>query len=96
MKNKRYILKDTKPQPCENLEEWAMWMGESNCQIARDEIGDVSVSTAFIGIDSSEVDGVPVLFETMVFPSNSVQRYTTYQQALAGHSQIVSDFNSVK
>jgi hypothetical protein len=93
MKNQRYILKDNEPQSCEDLVEWAMWMGESNRQIALDEIGNVRVSTAFIGITPSEVDGVPALFETMVFPSNSIRRYTTYQQALAGHSQIVHDLS---
>ena len=66
MKNQRYILKDNKPQPRDNPEEWAMWMGESNRPFARDEIVDVCVSTAFIGVASGEVDGVPVLFETMV------------------------------
>ena len=91
MKNQRYILKDNEPQPCENMVEWAMWMGESNRQIAHDEIGNVRVSTALIGISPSEVEGVPALFETMVFPSNSVRRYTTYQQALAGHAQTVRD-----
>ncbi len=95
MKNQRYILKDTEPQPCDNLEEWAMWMDESNCRIARDEIGDVSVSTVFLGIASAEVDGVPVLFETMVFPANLVRRYTTHQQALAGHAQTVRDLSMV-
>ena len=95
MKNQRYILKDNEPQPCEDLVEWAMWMGESNRQIARDEIGDVRVSTAFIGIAPGEADGVPALFETMVFPSNSVRRYTTYQQALAGHAQTVRDLSIV-
>ena len=93
MKNQRYILKDNEPQLCENMVEWAMWMGESNRQIAHDEIGNVCVSTVFIGISPSEVDGVPALFETMVFPSNSVRRYTTYQQALAGHAQTVRDLS---
>ena len=46
MKNQRYILKDNEPQLCEDLVEWAMWMGESDRQIARDEIGDVRVSTS--------------------------------------------------
>lgn len=95
MRNQRYILKDTEPQPCENLEEWAMWMDESNCRIARDEVGNVSVSTVFLGVASGEVDGIPVLFETMVLPSNLVRRYTTHQQALAGHSQIVCDLSIV-
>ena len=93
MKNQRYILKDNEPQSCKDLVEWAMWMGESNRQIALDEIGNVRVSTAFIGITPNEVDGVLVLFETMVFPSNSIRRYTTYQQVLARHSQIVHDLS---
>jgi hypothetical protein len=95
MKNQRYILSGNEPQACEDIVEWAMWMGESNHQIARDEIGDICVSTAFIGIASGEVKGVPLLFETMVFPSNSVRRYTTYQQAIAGHSQILHDLSII-
>ena len=95
MKNKRYILKGTEPQPCDNLEEWAIWMNEPNCRIARDEIGDVSVSTVFLGVASDDIDGVPVLFETMVLPSNLVRRYTTHQQALAGHAQTVCDLSIV-
>lgn len=78
-----------------------MWMDESNCRVVRDEIGDISVSTVFLGIASNDMDEVPVLFETMIFPSNLVRRYTTYQQALAGHAQtvrdlITGDLNSVE
>jgi hypothetical protein len=87
----RYILKDTQPQLCEDLEEWAMWYGSSSHQIASDRLGDVSVSTAFTGIAAGEVDGLPILFETLVSPSGQVRRYTTYQQALEGHTQIVED-----
>jgi hypothetical protein len=93
MKNQRYILSGNEPQSCEDIVEWAMWMGESNHQIARDEIGDICVSTAFIGIASGKVKGMPLLFETMVFPSNLVKRYTTYQQAMEGHSQILHDLS---
>ena len=95
MKNQRYILKDNEPQPCGNLEKWAMWMDESNCRIACHEIGGVSISTVFLGVASYDIDGVPVLFETMVLLSNSVRRYTTYQQAVAGHAQTIHDLSTV-
>ncbi|AFY93102.1 hypothetical protein [Chamaesiphon minutus] len=87
----RYILKDTQPQLCEDLEKWAMWYGSSSHQIASDRIGNISVSTAFIGIAMGEVDGLPILFETLVSPSGEVQRHATYQQALQGHARIVED-----
>ena len=54
-------------------------------------MGDIAVSTAFIGIAKGEVDGLPILFETLVSPSGQVRRYTTSQQALEGHEQIVKD-----
>jgi hypothetical protein len=85
----RYILKDTEPQLCEDLEEWAIWYGSSSHQIASDRVGDVSISTAFIGVAMGESDGLPILFETMVSPSEIVRRYATYRAALDGHAQIV-------
>jgi hypothetical protein len=95
MKNQRYVLTNGEPQPCDNLEEWAMWMNESNCRVALDRIGDVSVSTVFLGVAPGDVDGVPILFETIVLTSNLVRRHTTYQQALAGHAQTVRDLSAV-
>jgi hypothetical protein len=85
----RYILKDNQPQLCEDLAEWAMWYGSSNHQIASDRVGDVSVSTVFLGVSAGEMDGLPILFETLVSPPDTICRYATYEQALARHSQIV-------
>jgi hypothetical protein len=89
--SQRYILKDNQPQLCEDLEEWAMWYGSTSHQIANVSLGDTSISTAFIGIAAGEVDGLPILFETLVSPSGKVRRYATYRQALEGHTQIVED-----
>lgn len=85
----RYILKDNQPQLCEDLEEWAMWYGGSNHQIASDRVGDVSISTAFIGISAGEMGGLPILFETLRSSCGVVRRYATYSQAIDGHAQIV-------
>ena len=89
----RYILKDNQPQLCEDLEEWAIWYGSTSHQIVENRLGDISVSTAFTGIAAGEVDGLPILFETLVSPSGLVRRYATYQQALEGHTQIVEDMS---
>ena len=88
--SQRYILKDNQPQLCEDLEEWAMWYGSSSHQIASDRVGDVSISTAFIGISAGEIEGLPILFETLRSSRGVIRRYTTYQQALDGHAEIAS------
>lgn len=60
------------------------------CTIARDTIGDVLVSTVWLGLDYSGFDsGPPVIFETMVFPEGERRRYATETEAVAGHEAIV-------
>jgi hypothetical protein len=53
----------------------------------------VTVSTVFLGLDHSFGGGPPVLFETMVFgmPDGSEyqDRYHTWQEAEAGHREVV-------
>jgi hypothetical protein len=57
----------------------------------------VRVSTIFLGLDHNHgPGGPPVLFETMIFAPNipsldqTQHRYTTYQDAIAGHAQAVA------
>lgn len=90
-----YILKDKKPLAV-TLEEWARRFCEDgdDRRVARDELaGGVSVSTVFLGIDHNFSDvGPPVLFETMIFggPHDEEQwRYTTWNEAVAGHQVAV-------
>jgi hypothetical protein len=62
-------------------------------RIAKDTIGDVEVSTIFLGIDHSFGSGPPLLFETMVFGGeldDEQERYSTEAQALAGHAAMVA------
>jgi hypothetical protein len=61
-------------------------------RIAKDAIGDVEVSTVFLGIDRSFGSGPPLLFETMVFGGeldDEQERYSTEAEALAGHAAMV-------
>jgi hypothetical protein len=63
-----YILRDRKPVRA-SLFEWAAWFEKvENRRVAETTIGDIWVSTVFLGIDLNCSDkGPPLLFETMVF-----------------------------
>lgn len=76
-----------------DLMEWARWFEEGNRRVDETTltIGDVRISTVFLGIDHSFSmlgDAEPILFETMIFggPLDEYQvRYATWEQAKAGH-----------
>jgi len=64
--------------------------GSQDWRLAKTVIGEVTVSTLFMGIDANpnRYAGRPILWETMVFggPLDGEQfRYETRQQAHAGH-----------
>ena len=90
---KKYTLIDHTPIPALNLLEWARWFETANRQVAQDRIGDILISTVFLGIDHSfYADGPPLLFETMVFGGDfdqEQQRYSTWEEAEAGHQEFV-------
>jgi NADPH-dependent ferric siderophore reductase len=97
----QYILdSDGNPKPEPNLLKWAMWLeyshlspGKDNRIVERDYIGDVFVSTVFLGLDHDHSrKGPPVLWETMIFGGEHHQymrRYTSRVDALAGHIEAV-------
>jgi len=65
-----YILnKDGKPVPAADVFAWARFFENSDQRIVKQEkIGDVVVSTVFLGIDRNfGGSGTPILWETMVF-----------------------------
>jgi hypothetical protein len=57
--------------------------------VQQDKIGNVKVSTVFLGLDHNySLDGPPLLYETMIFGGEHDQyqeRYATRDEALAGH-----------
>lgn len=85
---------DHRPVPCD-VEEW----GKADRKVALDMVGDYRVSTVFLGYDAGPVMGLkgrmePRWFETMVFGGGGLddeyqQRYKTYEEALAGHTELV-------
>ena len=80
-----------------SLREWAEWFDkhdrewiiEQTTVTARDQ--KYNVSTVFLGIESTlEENGVPELFETMVFTddeawANYEERWRSYLEAKRGH-----------
>ena len=80
--------------------EWSMY--KSNRRVRMDQVGEYIVSTVFLVFDHGFVGDGPVLFETMVFKdSQSVDtlgwtdRYTTYDDARAGHQAICDSVAAV-
>lgn len=90
----KFILNDKKEiVACEDLIVWARWMQTADRQVAKTVIGDdVVVSTVFLGLDHNFYGGPPLVFETMVFRGKTdgeMDRYSTYEEALAGHDIMV-------
>lgn len=84
-----YKLVGKETFPCMAVEAT---IGKNNT-IARTDIGPCWVSTVFLCINHNFGLGEPLLFETMVFPNDSmieeyVERYSTYDEAMKGHERI--------
>jgi hypothetical protein len=73
--------------------EWGTWFDQQeNRRVAHDVIGNTSISTVFLGLDHGFGQGLPVLWETMVFggPLDEEQeRYTSREAAETGHRLMV-------
>ncbi len=91
-----YVLdNNNKPIPA-SITEAADWLEEGSDRrtVKRDEIGDILVSTVFLGLDHSWTPGgKPVLWETMIFGGEHDQyqeRYTSHKDALEGHKKALT------
>ena len=87
MRELQYRETETGVEPC------AMRDALENRWHLVDMVGDVRVSTVFLGLDHSlTLDGPPVLWETMVFGGDNdqyQQRYTSRAEAIEGHGAIL-------
>lgn len=79
--------------------------------LARTEVGWLTVSTVFLGLDHGLYDGPPVLWETMIFgrgrlasfrgmpflarDSYDQRRYTSREDALLGHEEMVRNAREI-
>jgi len=67
---------------------------ENEWRVGNDKIDSARISTVFLGLDHNySHQGPPILFETMIFSDDKndqyMERYYTWDQALAGHKRIV-------
>ena len=88
-----YTLEGKTPVPCEDTYTWGMWMEKADRSVGSKFIGDVHISTVFIGVNHRLTDdSPPILFETMIFGGKHdefQQRYETWEMAEAGHKAAV-------
>ena len=89
-----WILRGHEPVQS-TVEEWSEWVKQgfdATKRVAQDTVGDVRVSTVFLGLDHSWNGPPPVLFETMCFGGKwdeYMWRYHTWDEAIAGHQAIM-------
>ena len=70
--------------------KWARWYEKADRLIVEDKIGEVLISTVFLGLDHSFGLGLPLLYETMIFGGKHNQfqeRYSTRDKTIAGHTR---------
>jgi hypothetical protein len=76
-----------------SFERWFELWHEDYKRVAFDSVGDVEVSTVWLGLNHSFLpDSPPIIFETMVFggPNDEDQeRYSTEEEAIEGHRRWV-------
>lgn len=91
----RYILKDRIPVACDDLLTWARWFEGAERVVHQENVGELFVSTVFLGLDHQFVGGPPLLFETMVFGKAGAgddiyqARCSTWEQAETQHAEAV-------
>lgn len=70
-----------------------MWHDTGLRRVAFDVVGEVTVSTVFLGMDHAfGLSGGPLWFETMTFGDRAELqlRYATWDQAAEGHRAVVN------
>ena len=92
MSTRLYRLQGRTPVQCDLAQWGAAHFGGDNVEtntVADQMVGDIRVSTVFIGLDHNPLDGSPTLFETMSFDKNGTSivchRCPTWDEAALMH-----------
>jgi hypothetical protein len=91
---RHYILDDKgRPVVEADFTEWARWFEKAERHVADERIGDVQISTVFLGLDHAARGSTPVLWETMAFGGRFDQVQDrcsgSWEQAEAMHARMV-------
>lgn len=88
---RHFILVDRRPMPA-NLMTWARWFeathGTPQQVVARDEIDDVTITTAFRSLPAIEYGNPTLLFESVISGGRwhgGMRLYASWAEAEAGH-----------
>ncbi len=93
-----YILIDKNPVCCSDTKLWLKYQNDKSRVIDRTSFGEVEVSTVFLGWAHGLDNGLPILFETLVFGGEfdgHMQRYTSWDDAVKGHDEVCKMVNKV-
>jgi len=85
-----FLNEDHTYSPCD-LMTWVTQLEGMDRHVADEIINGKRVSTVWIGLNHNLGDGLPLVFETMIFNSERsdcyLDRYTTWDEAVAGHEK---------
>lgn len=89
-----YVLQGREPVIEPDFDKWAAFMSSDARVVAKTTVGDILISTVFLGINHDYWGGPPLLFETMIFGGHEgvdedQQRCSTWEQAEAKHAAAV-------
>ena len=92
-----YYILDGKVPKKVTLEEWMNGNryrpdADESWRVAQTYIGDIQISTVFLGLDHNHDGPPPLVFETRVFRGpmkDWCDRYSTWEEAEKGHQEIV-------
>ena len=103
MTTRKYILSDDGETPikCDDILTWGRWFENFENRIVKQEsIGDKWVSTVFLGLDHRFGNGLPLVWETMVFHDKKGVEMDrcggNRDQALAMHEAMVARMEALE
>jgi hypothetical protein len=83
-----YYDKQGNPLTYEQYRDLLQTIGPEYKRVASTQVGDVWISTVWLGLDHQYGDGPPLIFETMQFDDDTAgdyERWSTLEEAQAGH-----------
>ena len=86
-----YILSGKTPVKVDDFMTWVDNFQNQVKTVEYTKIGNVTISTVFLGLDHNYDGGQPILFETMVFGGEyggHIDRYHTWEEAEKGHHKV--------
>ena len=94
-----YILDEKNKPVVSTIVDCGIWLKNNpeRKAVKQEKIGDILVSTVFLGLDHAWNSDIPVLWETMIFGGEHDQyqdRYTSIEDAVEGHQKAVDLVNS--